>query len=43
MGITSMEILFYENMETIKLFRIIVMVLVVIGIMAFNIRSSKNV
>jgi hypothetical protein len=34
MGITSMEILFYENMETIKLFRIIVMVLVVIGIMA---------
>jgi uncharacterized membrane protein YidH (DUF202 family) len=33
MGITSMEILFYENMETIRLFRIIVMVFVVIGIM----------
>jgi hypothetical protein len=32
MGITSIEILFYENMGTIKLFRIIVMILVVIGI-----------
>ena len=33
MGITSLEILFYENMETIKIFRIVVMVLVVIGIL----------
>jgi hypothetical protein len=32
MGITSMEILFYENMEIINIFRIIIMVLVIIGI-----------
>jgi len=33
MGITSMEILFYENIEIINIFRIIIMVLVIIGIM----------
>ncbi|MCL2801370.1 MAG: hypothetical protein FWD28_06400 [Treponema sp.] len=33
MGITSMEILFYENMEIINIFRIIITVLVIIGIM----------
>jgi hypothetical protein len=32
MGITSLEILFYENMETIKYFRIIILALVAIGI-----------
>jgi hypothetical protein len=32
MGITSMEILFYENIEIINIFRIIILVLVIIGI-----------
>jgi len=32
MGITSMEILFYENIEIVNIFRIIIMVLVIIGI-----------
>jgi uncharacterized membrane protein YidH (DUF202 family) len=32
MGITSLEIIFYEKMETIKYFRITVFVLVIIGI-----------
>jgi uncharacterized membrane protein len=32
MGITSLEILFYENMETIKYFRMSIFVLVIIGI-----------
>jgi hypothetical protein len=32
MGITSLEIIFYENMETIKIFRIFNMAFVIIGI-----------
>ncbi|MDR2485026.1 MAG: hypothetical protein LBD55_06495 [Treponema sp.] len=32
MGITSLEIIFYENMEIIKYFRISVLILVIIGI-----------
>ena len=32
MGITSMEILFYENMELVQRFRLIIMVMVILGI-----------
>jgi len=45
MGLTSMEVLYYENIDIINIFRILVMILVVIGIMVLIfglIRMYKN-